>query len=70
MSEPINFQSDFLFAKNLKLESMKKALIWQKRYLMDYLQAHQRHCLIEGLPHAVLCRNNVGLRRQPRERFR
>lgn len=66
----IVFQSDYLFAKNLKLESTKKALIWQKRYLMDYLQAHQYHCLIEALPHTVANSNKFRPQRLPRERFR
>ncbi|XP_060522481.1 myosin-11-like isoform X2 [Cylas formicarius] len=32
---------DYLFAKTLKLESLRKSLIWQKRYLTDYCHAHR-----------------------------
>ncbi|XP_018561840.1 centromere-associated protein E isoform X3 [Anoplophora glabripennis] len=63
-------RSDFLFAKTLRLESTKKALIWQKRYLLDYLQGHQRHCLVEALPHLTVYRNKFKHQRLPRERFR
>ncbi|KAJ8981751.1 hypothetical protein NQ317_004931 [Molorchus minor] len=63
-------RSDYLFAKTLKLESIKKALIWQKRYLLDYLQGHQRHCLIEALPHTMPYRNDSQMEKTPKEKFR
>ncbi|XP_048520137.1 A-kinase anchor protein 9 isoform X2 [Dendroctonus ponderosae] len=61
---------NYLFAKSLKLESVKKALIWQKRYLVDFLQSHQRHCLIEVLPNQP--HENYCLRRRhsPIQHFR
>ncbi|KAJ8915115.1 hypothetical protein NQ315_000367, partial [Exocentrus adspersus] len=63
-------RSDFLFAKTLRLESIKKALIWQKRYLLDYLKGHQHHCLVEALPHAPVYRNKSKPRPSPKEKFR
>ncbi|XP_076270535.1 uncharacterized protein LOC143202700 isoform X3 [Rhynchophorus ferrugineus] len=61
---------DYLFSKALKLESIRKALIWQKRYLVDFLKSHQQHCLIEVLPnqpHENHCLRN---RHTPLEHFR
>ncbi|XP_030754420.1 A-kinase anchor protein 9-like isoform X3 [Sitophilus oryzae] len=61
---------DYLFSKALKLESVRKALIWQKRYLVDYLQSHQRHCLVAVLPnqpHENYCMRH---RHTPLEHFR
>ncbi|KAJ8933981.1 hypothetical protein NQ314_013661 [Rhamnusium bicolor] len=63
-------RSDYLFAKTLKLESTKKALIWQKRYLLDYLRGHQHHCVIEALPEAIQYRGNLKIKLLPRVRFR
>ncbi|XP_023019917.2 pericentrin-like protein isoform X8 [Leptinotarsa decemlineata] len=62
-------RSDFLFAKTLKLESTKKALIWQKRYLMEHLQGHHQHCSRQASSNPFLKRQEVVIRRTPKKRF-
>ncbi|XP_050311521.1 centrosomal protein of 290 kDa-like isoform X2 [Anthonomus grandis grandis] len=61
---------NYLFAKALKLESVKKALVWQKRYLVDFLQSHQRHCLIEVLPSQPHVNYCLRRRHSPLQHFR
>ncbi|CAH1963297.1 unnamed protein product [Acanthoscelides obtectus] len=62
---------DYLFGKTLKLESTKKALIWQKRYLSDYMLSHQKHCLLSNENGKVAaCRNEFFKRLSPKQRFR
>lgn len=52
----------------MRLESIKKALIWQKRYLMSYLMTHREHCLIQALPHTKI--ESKRLKLTPINRFR
>ncbi|KAL1497445.1 hypothetical protein ABEB36_008419 [Hypothenemus hampei] len=61
---------NYLFAKSLKLESVKKALIWQKRYLIDYLESHKHHCLIEVLPNQPHENHCLRRRHPPIQHFR
>ncbi|KAG5898704.1 hypothetical protein JTB14_030654 [Gonioctena quinquepunctata] len=61
---------DFLFAKTLKLESTKKALVWQKRYLTEHLQGHHQQCLKQALPNSYSHRNEFRLNYTLKQRFR
>ncbi|VEN34273.1 unnamed protein product [Callosobruchus maculatus] len=62
---------DYLFGKTLKLESTKKALIWQKRYLTEYLLSHQKHCLLSNDNGKVTVRRNEFCKKlSPKQRFR
>nr|CAH7720562.1 unnamed protein product [Callosobruchus chinensis] len=62
---------DYLFGKTLKLESTKKALIWQKRYLTEYLLSHRKHCLLSKDNDLVTaCTNEFCKRLSPKQRFR
>nr|CAI5846451.1 unnamed protein product [Callosobruchus analis] len=62
---------DYLFGKTLKLESTKKALIWQKRYLTEYLLSHQKHCLLSTDNGKVAARRNEFCKKlSPKQRFR
>ncbi|CAH1108481.1 unnamed protein product [Psylliodes chrysocephalus] len=63
-------RADYLFAKTLKLESVRKALIFQKRYLMQYLTSHQKECPISALPDPVVQRRQFRLEFTLKHRFR
>ncbi|XP_057661015.1 cytadherence high molecular weight protein 2-like isoform X1 [Diorhabda carinulata] len=61
-------RADYLFAKTLKLESTKKALIFQKRYLMQCILTHNNP--IETLPDPATQRNKFRLNSNRTHRFR
>ncbi|CAH1116029.1 unnamed protein product [Phaedon cochleariae] len=63
-------RNDLLLAKALKLESTKKALIWQKRYLVEHLQFHHKHCLKQALPNALAHRTEFRRDYTLKQRFR
>ncbi|CAG9773309.1 unnamed protein product [Ceutorhynchus assimilis] len=68
--EDLVARCNFLFAKTMRLDSVKKILIWQKCYLIDYLRNHQRHCLTAVLPrqpHEDYC---LRRKRSPLQYFR
>ncbi|XP_066145170.1 putative leucine-rich repeat-containing protein DDB_G0290503 isoform X5 [Euwallacea fornicatus] len=68
--EDLVARCNYLFAKSLKLESVKKALIWQKRYLGDFLESHRKHCLIEVFPNQPHDNHCLGRRHSPINHFR
>ncbi|XP_049819038.1 centromere-associated protein E-like isoform X3 [Aethina tumida] len=48
-TENLNLQTkcELMFAKVLRLMSYRKALLWQKRYLMDIVKNHETICRVE-----------------------
>ncbi|CAH0564692.1 unnamed protein product [Brassicogethes aeneus] len=58
---------DFLFAKNLKLNSNKKALLYQKRYLMNVINHHEVRCKVLLLGTVKGTKPTVG---RPKLKFR
>lgn len=54
----------------MKLESVRKALIWQKRYLADYVQSHEKHCSVQVFHDDRDYRRNLGVNLKPKQHFR
>ncbi|CAG9862887.1 unnamed protein product [Phyllotreta striolata] len=63
-------RADYLFAKTLKLESIRKALVFQKSYLMGYLISHKRECSVSALPDPIVQRQQFRLEFTLKHRFR
>ncbi|XP_050514022.1 golgin subfamily A member 4 isoform X2 [Diabrotica virgifera virgifera] len=66
-SNDLAARADYLFAKTLKLESTKKALVFQKRYLMKYLLTQG---VVDVLPDPVTQRAMFRRDFSPKHRFR
>ncbi|CAH1285180.1 unnamed protein product [Diabrotica balteata] len=66
-SNDLAARADYLFAKTLKLESTKKALVFQKRYLMKYLLTQG---VVDVLPDPLTQRALFRREFSPKHRFR
>jgi A-kinase anchor protein 9 len=74
----MSLQVKVLFSKYLRSESYRKALVWQKRYLLVVLGGYQeseavtlsRLSQLSGVQEAMLHQRHSASRKKPRTRFK